>query len=469
MPPSLAICSPHAIKWLTRVPPRVHPRLQRASHATHLSTDIQTTVIDQQAYATTAFLAADEARTMEDDRRAGLAAAAKAAKEEAEAAAIEAARVRKDPNCISFHGGFQERFAKQTVPVGGATLFSGSAISGFMGEAPPYAKPPKPATPAMDPTLPVATGDGGFHAADDDALAASAANDASKLLASPFDTARSGGMTTVPPLKSDGGATTKLSAPFAAEPPALPPPAMRLSTRMPPRVTDGGVRAVKPVAPIVSEPPAQANPNLLNLLLEVPYKRGVHTVSVNQRYLNHEPTFDAAFELLPSHAAFGVLRAPCLYRFKLLLTNVSNLPQRFVIKHGQQARVVYTPGVAAAGLSVPLEIEIAATDANVGDLAENLTIVTEREEILLPVSATILTAEQHDEHGRPPPAPGVRMLATAPRDPKLSQTVPLMTGDFDSGTKRFTAPVRDPERTGHKLRPDFDDDFSDPEDEPSLS
>ena len=374
--------------------------------------------------------------------------------------------MRKDPNCPSFHGGFQERFKAQSVPVGGASIFANSAISGYLGEAPPYVKPSKPATPAMDPTLPVATGDGGFNAADDDAKSA----DAAKLLASPFDTARSGGKTTVPPLNAPSpGATTKLTAPFAVEPPALPPAAQRMSTRVPPRVTDGGPRAVKPVAPVVSEQPAQANPNLLNLLLEVPYKRGVHTVSVNQRYLNHEPTFDAAFELLPSHAAFGALRAPCIYRFKLLLTNVSNLPQRFVIKHGHHARVIYTPGVAAAGLSVPLEIEIAASDAIAGELLENLTIVTEREEILLPVSATILSAAAHDEHGRPPPAAGVRMLATLPRDAKLGNTVPLRTGDIDAGTKRFVAPARDPERTGQRLRPDFDDDFSDPEDEATIS
>jgi len=272
----------------------------------------------------------------------------------------------------------------------------------------------------------------------------------------------------VPPLFGSA-ASARLAAPFAAEPPALPPPAQRLSYVIPPSLYAGGQRETKPVAPIVSEPPAQANPNLLNLLLEVPYKRGVHTVSVNQRYLNHEPAFDAAFELLPAAAAFGLLRAGGLYRFRLALTNVSNLPQRFVIKQGgQQARVIYTPGVAAPGLTVPIEVELSASDANAGELAETLTIVTEREEILLPVSATILTAEEHEMHGAPPPAAGARLLATGTRDPLLARTVPVTVRDVGAGTKRFIAPPRDPDAPA-KLRPDFDDDETDEEDEAALS
>jgi hypothetical protein len=248
-------------------------------------------------------------------------------------------------------------------------------------------------------------------------------------------------MTSVPPLAA------KLSAPFLAEPPTLPPPAQRLNVKEPPSRVDGSKREGRVGAPIVSEQPAQANPNLLNLLLEVPYKRGVHTVSVNQRYLNHEPTFDAAFELLPNVAAFGTLRAGCLYRLRLLLTNVSHLPQRFVVKHGQLTKIVCAPGVVAAGLSRELEVELTVPDTHAGPLNETLTIVTEREEILLPVSATVLTAAEHDAQGRPLRAKGVRMLATAPRDTALGQTVPLTTRDMGPGTKRFMAPSRDPEAT----------------------
>ena len=414
---------------------------------THLSKDIEATVREQLSYATTAFLSGDDARAQEWARRERLVAEVEAAAAAANEAANEAAKVRKDPSCPSFHGGFGER-TLQMVPVGCGLGYAASAIHEALGEAPPYKAPKKPTTPAIDPTLPVATGAEGFDVPIDGAVSASGETSA-RLLASPFDTARSGGKNSVPPLR----ASTKLAAPFASpEPPFLPPPAQRLSTRVPPRV-DGGARAAKATAPIVSELPAQASPNLLNLLLEVPYKRGVHTVSVNQRYLNHEPTFDPAFELLPAAAHFGTLRAHAIYRFRLVLTNTSNLPQRFVVKHGpqQQSRMIFTPGVAAPGLSVPMEVEVSAPP---GKLAESLSIVTEREEIVLPVTASVISADKYDGLGHPLCAVGARMIAEEPREPDLGKTVPVTVSDPGPGTKRFAVPLRDP-NAPH--RPDFDD------------
>ena len=236
----------------------------------------------------------------------------------------------------------------------------------------------------------------------------------------------------VPPL------TQSLKAQPFAEPPSLPPPAHRMSARVPLACRWRRAHGEGRYAPIVSEQmPAQAAPNLLNLLLEVPYKRGVHTVSVNQRYLNHEPTFDPAFELARPPRA-RALRAGCIYRFRLILTNVSNLPQRFVVKPGQQAKIVCQPGVVAAGLSRDLEVELNVPESSAGRLAENVTFVTEREEILLPVVATVLspatsTTRKATRHSRA----GVRMIATAPRDSQLGRTVPLTTRDLGPGTKRF--------------------------------
>ena len=93
-------------------------------------------------------------------------------------------------------------------------------------------------------------------------------------------------------------------------------------------------------------------------------------------------------------------------------------------------------------------------ESSAGPLAENVTFVTEREEILLPVVATVLSPDEHDAQGHPPFAPGVRMIATAPRDSQLGRTVPLTTRDLGPGTKRFDliergvypATGRDPER-----------------------
>jgi len=294
----------------------------------------------------------------------------------------------------------------------------------------------------------------------DDAYGATAASpspEALALLADPLNSPR-GGALGLPPLNTaaltGGGSTTGGMQPFMAtdEPPQLPPPNMRLSSRVPPSIV-GTERPGRVGAPTVSQMPANANPNLMNLLLEVPYKRGVHTVSVNQRYLNHEPTFDAAFELLPARVDFGQLGVGGVYRFALKLVNVSNLTQRFTIKQKARVKLIYQPGAIAAGMALPLEVEVC--EATAGDIREVLTIVTEREEISLPVAATILDTPAGSE---PPLRGGVRLLSTAPRDPALSKTVAPTVNDFGAGTKRFHAPPRNPEY----VKPDF---FGEPPDD----
>jgi len=200
----------------------------------------------------------------------------------------------------------------------------------------------------------------------------------------------------------------------------------------------------------------------MNLLLEVPYKRGVHTVSVNQRYLNHEPTFDAAFELMPARADFGPLMAGAVYRHALKLVNVSNLSQRYSIKQNARAKVIHSPGVVAAGMSVLLEVEVC--EAAPSELHEVITIVTEREEISIPVSATI-HGEGHPDAGRGRQRPGVRLLSSAAREPSLGKTVAPTVYDVGPGTKRFNAPSRNLNYT----KPDFfAEPPSDDEDEAPL-
>ena len=411
----------------------------------HLSGNIPTAVTTQQVYASEAFKLAGHARSSEDAREA--AEAAEAATKAAIQAAFEAEqrKVRKDPRAASYHGGFDRR-KLQLVEVGGSLKFATSQTKLQIGNAPPLPSPSQTATPAEPSAAARPTGDGsGDDAAADDDLSPPAAR--TTLLTDSLELP-SPRATTLPPLMSFAG----------DQPPALPPPSVRLSQRVPPRV-DGTERPKKVGARNVSEMPASANPNLMNLLLEVPYKRGVHTVSVNQRYLNHEPTFDAAFELLPARADFGALQAGCVYRLALKLLNVSNLSQRFSIKQSARAKVVYTPGVVAAGMSTPLEVELCEPAAC--ELREVLTIVTEREEISLPVSATFY------DSGGPfgVPRGGVRLLATAPRDPELHRTVAATVADLNAGTKRFLAPTRNLEYT----KPDF---FAEPpsdDDEPPAA
>ena len=241
--------------------------------------------------------------------------------------------------------------------------------------------------------------------------------------------------------------------------PVLPPPANRMSANVPPRI-DGGMRAAKVPAPHVSQQPAAANPNLSNLLLEVPYKRGVHTISINQRYMNHDPTLDAAFELLPAAASFGCLKVGFVSRLKLKLVNVSNLPQRFIIKgpagNSGVVSVVYTPGVAAPGISIPIEVEVCSQQPC--EVREVVTVVTEREEITLPVDANFLDEDAYADHlsslaadACKPKLTLPRIIGAAPRDPALNKTVPRRIDEKTHGTKRFTAPPRDLGYT----RPDF--------------
>ena len=90
--------------------------------------------------------------------------------------------------------------------------------------------------------------------------------------------------------------------------------------------------------------------------------------------------------------------------------------------------------------------------------------MTEREEITLPVSASVLDGDRFDDAGGPPPAAGARLLSSERRDPHLGKTVPLTVRDDGAGTKRFAAPVRDPEAEP-ATRPDFYNDGDEDEDE----
>lgn len=200
----------------------------------------------------------------------------------------------------------------------------------------------------------------------------------------------------------------------------------------------------------------RSNPNVANLLGEVPYKRGVNTVSISQRYLYQESKLDPAFELTPAKVSFGCLKAGSVARHKLKLVNVSNLPQRFNIKEprtpNRSVSVVYTPGVAAPGMTVPIEVEVCSSTP--GEIHEVVTVVTEREEISLPVDAIILDEEAYAAQCGNEAKPTLklpRIISNEPRDLSVSRTVARRVDEKMMATKRFTAPERDLGYT----RPDF--------------
>ena len=100
-----------------------------------------------------------------------------------------------------------------------------------------------------------------------------------------------------------------------------------------------------------------------------------------------------------------------------------------------------------------VEVEVELCEESACEVSEMATILTEREEIALPVTASVVAAEDPSAPmttlgGRPR---HVRLLATAPRDPALGRTLPRTTRDVDAGTKRFEPPARQPEY----VRPDF--------------
>lgn len=336
--------------------------------------------------------------------REGLSAAVEAAAASAEQlAAIEAARHKKPIDSPSLNGGFQARLLPR-APYAGSLSFANSTTAKELAAAAKLAS-----------TAP---------------LTAAPASAASAPLPAPSASA-------------EEVVATGDAAPVA-ELEAVAAPSMERSTSRSKDATKGAASAHTGGGATA----AGANPNMRNLLIEVPYKRGVRTASINQRLLNHEPSFEAAFELMPATAEFGVLRCGCLYRLPFKLINVSCLPQRFMFKGGSHAlRVIYTPTSAAPGTTTKIEIEVGA-EAPI-DLREVLTIVTEREAISLPVSATILSDSAYEEYlstrrGAPPLPPGAavpRLLATQMRPADLHKTVPALVGDGDGGRKRVTAPA----------------------------
>lgn len=445
----------------------------------NLATNIAGTVVADQAGAAALFLAAEADKADKAAKREDAAAALQAMAAKAMEAAAEAARPKKAADAPSRHGGYQQR-ALQTVPVGGTHMrYAGSVAASRVAEMEADAM----ATRIMPSSSPMATKLDPFGAQElpsqpmSPVAARLEANNTGEVRVSldPMDAGAPAA------LASDTGASEQAPrevkrqsldsfypnmAPPGTDgeqPLTLPPRAQRMSQSVPTDVY--GNPRDKVAAPEVSETAATANPNMRNLLLEVPYKRGVRTTSVNQRYLTHEQTFDAAFELLPASASFGVLKAGSLYRLKLKLINVSNLPQRFRFEaHGPGAaagivKLVYAPGVAAAGMSVSVEVEVGSDET--AEVREVVTVLTEREEISLPISASILEADAYAEYlasstsGQRKGRPAVpRLVSTSLRTAGLHKTVAARVGDQSAGATRGLAPTT---RGGHKMVPGEDD------------
>jgi hypothetical protein len=228
------------------------------------------------------------------------------------AEAIEAARPKKAADAPSRQGGFQER-SLQMVPVGGASMkYAGSMVATHVAEleAEMLATRILPGleTKALYDTVGATELDVvgvGCVGVAPPALGEREAGDRGSI--SFLDTQ---GVETEGEEAAEARQEKRSSldsqypnmAPPGTDgdtPVTMPPRAQRMSQSVPKDVY-GNDRASKVQAPEVSLNAATANPNMRNLLLEVPYKRGVRTTSVNQRYLTHEQTFDAGFVRSPA-------------------------------------------------------------------------------------------------------------------------------------------------------------------------
>nr|XP_006825433.1 PREDICTED: sperm-associated antigen 17-like isoform X3 [Saccoglossus kowalevskii] len=178
-----------------------------------------------------------------------------------------------------------------------------------------------------------------------------------------------------------------------------------------------------PAAILGSKPGALLNQRFYEL--EDPVRRKVKTSSVAGG-APHVPSM-RGFEIFPQEVDFGTVKEGCTYAVNVHLKNVGIDSCRYKIKQAPPStglRVIYKPAPVAAGMKAVLELELYAIAVGVeggngqGSIGHHLEIITETDLLYLPVSATILTANDYDDrchNGQPPKlGPGVRILSTRP-------------------------------------------------------
>lgn len=133
------------------------------------------------------------------------------------------------------------------------------------------------------------------------------------------------------------------------------------------------------------------------------------------------------FELLPERVYFGTLKEGNTYSFTVHMKNTGVDACRFKMKQPPPStglKVIYRPGPVAAGMKVELNVEIYAIavgvegESGVGMISHNLVITTETDHLYLPITATVLTADEYDNRSTDSPqggkAPGVRFVSNKP-------------------------------------------------------
>ncbi|XP_033635929.1 sperm-associated antigen 17-like [Asterias rubens] len=170
-------------------------------------------------------------------------------------------------------------------------------------------------------------------------------------------------------------------------------------------------------------------PNQHFQVLEDPVRRKVYTSSIAGAEAKGIAPLSKmrGFELVPGEVHFGTLCEGCTYAFTVNLKNFGIDSCRYKVKQPPPAtglQAVYKPGPVSAGMKALLELQLYAIAVGVqgesgqGSIGHHVEIITEMEQLFLPVTATILTAHEYDEQcrtlGTPKVSPGVRMISARP-------------------------------------------------------
>ncbi|XP_074656457.1 sperm-associated antigen 17-like [Tubulanus polymorphus] len=131
------------------------------------------------------------------------------------------------------------------------------------------------------------------------------------------------------------------------------------------------------------------------------------------------------FALLPTRVNFGTLREGYTYHYNVHLKNVGIDACRFKIRQPPPStglRVIFNPGLVAAGMKAKLTLEIYAIAVGVegefgtGSIMHDLEITTETEILTLPIRAIVMTANECDNEQPSALAKGVRLASINPPD-----------------------------------------------------
>ncbi|XP_022082066.1 sperm-associated antigen 17-like isoform X2 [Acanthaster planci] len=186
--------------------------------------------------------------------------------------------------------------------------------------------------------------------------------------------------------------------------------------------------SVRLPAAILGQKPGMV-PNEHFQVLEDPVRRKVNTSSIAGAEAKGIAPLSKmrGFELVPGEVHFGTLREGCTYAFSVHLKNCGIDTCRYKVKQPPPAtglQVVYTPGPVSAGMKAVLELQLYAIavgvtgDSGQGSIGHHVEIITEMEQLYLPVTANILTANEYDERchtqGTPRVSAGVRLISARP-------------------------------------------------------